>query len=353
MKLAERYISRALISHMLVVLLILLALYFFTTLMAEMGKVGKGSYTSIDALLYSLMLMPRQIYELFPQVAMVGTILGIGSLASSNELTVLRAAGVSINRLAWAVMKSGLVLVLLVVVMGETLAPYLEKEAQQQRLSALAKSVSLNTSDGLWARDGQYFININSLVPGGRLSGITRYHFKGQQLLEIAHAPRGFYEDKAWVVGPVNKTRFSEQGVTTDRVKEERWSSTLTPDVVGVATVLPENLALWELFDFVDYLHENGLAAKRYETAVWIRLFSPLATAGMILLALPFVFGPLRSVSIGQRVMVGSLVGISFYLINGMSSRLGLVFDISPVLSAGAPIFLVYLLWYQLMRRVH
>ncbi len=353
MRTVERYIGRTLFSHVLVVLLVLLALYFFSTLMGEMGNVGKGSYSTVDALSYSLMLLPRQAYELFPLVALVGTILGIGSLASSNELTVLRAAGVSIKRLAWAVMKNGFLLIALVVVMGETLAPQLEKQAHAERLASLAKSVSINANDGLWARDGKDFININRLIPGGRASGISRYRFEAGQLVAIDYAPQGQYEAEGWLVGPVLSTQFSDNRVSSSEVAEAHWPSTLTPEVVNVATMPPENLALWELFEYVGYLRENNLATGRYETAMWVRLFTPLATGGMILLALPFVFGSLRAVSIGQRVMVGSLIGVVFYLVNGMFSRLGIIFDITPVISAGTPTLLVYLLWFQLMRRVH
>ncbi|MCW8918454.1 MAG: LPS export ABC transporter permease LptG [Gammaproteobacteria bacterium] len=353
MRIVERYIARTLVGHITMVLLVLLALYFFSTLMGEMDKTGSGRYSAVEAVIYSLMLLPRQAYELFPLVALVGTIMGIGSLASSNELTVLRAAGVSIRRLALAVMKSGLVLILLVVVMGETVAPRLEKMAHAERLSALARSVSMNTQNGFWARDGQDFIHIRRLLPGGEADGITRYRFDGQLLSEIASARQGRYQQNSWQVAPVTRTLFGAGRVKVQQLAQERWSSSLTPEVVNVAAMSPENLALWELVEFIDYLHENGLAAQRYETAMWVRIFTPLATGGMILLALPFVFGSLRAVTIGQRVMLGSVIGIVFYLVNGMFSRLGLIYDIDPVVSAGTPTLLVYLAWFYLMRRVH
>lgn len=353
MKMIEGYIGRTLYLHIAAVLFVLLALYFFSTLISELGMVGKGHYTMVDAVLYSLKLLPRQAYELFPLVALVGTILGIGSLASSNELTVLRAAGVSIRRLALAVMKSGLVLIVLVIVMGDTVAPYLEKQAHAKRLAAMAKSVSVNSENGLWARDGDDYINIRVLIPGGQAKDITRYRFDGQQLTEVAYSASGTYLNNGWLVRPVSKTLFQGDSVVAQVEEEEHWQSSLTPDVVNVATMVPENLALMELFEFIDYLHQNGLAAQRYETAMWVRLFNPLATGGMILLALPFVFGSLRAVSIGQRVMVGSMIGIVFYLVNGMFSRLGLIYDIAPMVSAGVPTLLVYVIWFQLMRRVH
>lgn len=353
MRIIERYIARTLVGHITMVLLVLLALYFFSTLMGEMDKTGGGRYSAMEAVIYSLMLLPRQAYELFPLVALVGTIMGIGSLANSNELTVLRAAGVSIRRLALAVMKTGLVLILLVVVMGETVAPRLEKMAHAERLSALARSVSMNTESGFWARDGNDFIHIRRLLPGGEADGITRYRFDGQLLSEIASARQGRYRQNSWQVAPVTRTQFAAGRVAVQQLAQEQWSSSLTPEVVNVAAMPPENLALWELVEFIDYLHENGLAAQHYETAMWVRVFTPLATGGMILLALPFVFGSLRAVTIGQRVMLGSVIGIVFYLVNGMFSRLGLIYDIAPVVSAGTPTLLVYLAWFYLMRRVH
>ncbi len=353
MRTVERYIGRTLLSHVTLVLLVLLALYFFSTLIGEMGRTGQGRYRTVDAVLYCLMLLPRQAYELFPLVALVGTILGIGSMASSNELTVLRAAGVSIKRIATAVMKTGFVLILLVVVMGETAAPYLEKQAHAQRLSALLRSVTLDHVNGFWARDGAEFINILVLMQGGEAKMLTRYRFGEEGLREISYAQRGYYQEGGWSVGQVTRTEFLAEGVKTHRVKEERWESTLTPEVVGLATIAPEKLALWELYEYAAYLRNNDLDSRRYETAMWVRLFTPLATGGMILLALPFVFGSLRAVTIGQRVMIGSLVGIAFYLLNGIFSRLGLIYDIAPFISAGTPTVLIYLIWFHLMRRVY
>ncbi|MDH5784042.1 MAG: LPS export ABC transporter permease LptG [Chromatiales bacterium] len=353
MKLAERYIGVTLLNHVLMVLLVLLALYFFSTLVGEMGDVGKGGYNTIEVVRYCLMLIPRQAYEAFPLVMLVGTIVGMGALAGSGELTVLRASGVSIRRLSWAVMKSGLLIIAVAVVVGESIAPYLEKEAHAQRLALLETSISINSGDGLWARDGNDFINIKRLVPGGRANDLTRYRFHNGNLVAIDNATQGVYEQGEWRVGPVLTTLFDEARVRVIHHEEERWPSTLTPEVVKVATMPAENLALWELVDFIGYLRENALASARYETAMWVRVFTPLATAGMILLALPFVFGSLRAVTIGHRIMVGSMTGIVFYLINGIFSRLGVIYDISPLVSAATPTVLVFLLWVYLMRRVY
>jgi len=352
MKLLDRYIGRTVIGHTLVAFFILLTIYFFTTLVDEMGYVGKGNYSAANAVLYSIMLLPRQAYELFPMVALLGAILGLGSLAGTSELTVVRAAGVSIKRVALAVIKAGALMIVVIVVLGEWIAPQLEKAASQQRLRAMSKSVSLNTESGLWAKDGESFISIKRLNPDGKAYGISLYHLEGERISEIDSAARGEYRDGVWQLYKIKKTLFTEQGIRIVRETAMSWNSSLTPDVINVAAIAPENLAAWELYDYVDYLQENGLASQRYEVALWIRLAMPLATGGMILLALPFVFGSTRTAGVGQRIMIGALIGIAFYLANGVFSRMGLIYDIPPLLSASAPTLLIYFAWFWLMRRV-
>lgn len=57
----------------------------------------------------------------------------------------------------------------------------------------------------------------------------------------------------------------------------------------------------------------------------------------MLLVAVPFVFGPLRSVAIGQRMLAGVLVGVAFYLLNQTFGNIGQIYNLSPFLSAALP----------------
>lgn len=352
MKMLDRYIGRAVIGHTLVVFLILLMIYFFSTLVNEMGYVGKGHYTAANAVLYSLMLIPRQAYELFPMVALLGSMLGLGSLASSSELTVMRAAGISVKRVAVSVLKAGLVMIIVVIALGEGVAPEMEKTAHVQRLKAMAKSISVNTSSGMWAKDGDSFIAIDKLNPDGDAIGITLYRMDGQRIREIAVAGKARYIDGVWHLQRVQRTLFNDDGVSIEHQAQAEWASGLTPDVINLASMPPENLAIWELNEYIGYLKENGLASQRYQVALWVRAMAPFATSVMILMALPFVFGSTRSMGVGARIMIGALIGIVFYLFNSVFSRVGIVYEIPPMLSAAIPTLLVFGVWYVMMRRI-
>ncbi|MBE0511008.1 MAG: LPS export ABC transporter permease LptG [Gammaproteobacteria bacterium] len=357
MKILEVYLAGVVLLYTLIVMLVLLGLYFFTTLIGELGVVGQGSYRLLDAARYSAMLVPKQIYELFPMVALLGTMLGLGSLANSSELTVMRAAGVSIRGIAVIVAKLGLVMVIVVALLSEFVAPALEKQAHFQRMQAIERSVSFSTGSGLWVRDGDSYLTMEMLLPDGEALGLTRYQMDGQRLRAIATAQRGQYQDEAWHVEQVLITRFApdqaQDQVQVLQLDSDQWISTLTPEVIDKAALPAENLSVRELAQFVGYLRENTLASERYEMAMWMRAFAPLATGGMILLALPFVFGSSRMLGMDRRILLGVLLGIGFYLFNGVFSRVGLLYELSPFISAATPTVLVYLLWFYLMRRVN
>ncbi len=353
MRILVRYIGRTVLSHVAVVLLVLLAMYFFSNFVAELEDVGRGNYDFFAALQYTVLLIPRQAYELFPLVALLGTMLGLGALANTSELTVMQAAGVSVRQVVSAVFKVGLLMVVVVTVLGEGIAPPLEKYARIERAKAMERNISVNTRDGLWARDGDTFININRLLPGAIATGVLLYRFDEQnRLTEMTYARTAEYQGNVWHLQGVTRNYISEEGVRTEYRPEGTWRSGLRPRIVDIVAVPPENLSVVDLFDYVRYLRENGLESRRYELAFWVRIIAPLATGGMVLLAVPFVFGSMRTVSVGARIMTGALLGIGFYLFNGIFNRIGLVYELPPVVAAVLPTLVVYGLWLVMMRRV-
>jgi len=353
MRLLGQYIGKTIAAHIMAVMLVLLSLYFFSTFVTEVSEVGRGKYQMLDALQYSIMLLPRQVYELFPLVALMGTMLGLGSLANTSELTVMRASGISVQQILREILKVGALMVVIAAILGEVVAPPLEKAARLQRARALSEQISVNAKSGLWAREGDTFINIERLLTNGRATGIHLYRFdKEGRLLESTSARQGIYQEKGWKLEKVVFTVFDEKRIQRRFAQSTEWKSSLTPEVIDVVAIPPENLSILDLREYIHYLHDNELEAQRYELSYWVRIVTPFATAGMILLAIPFVFGSLRSVGIGQRIVIGALIGIGFYLFNGIFSRIGVVYNFSPIFSAVIPTMLVYLSWLLMMLRL-
>ncbi len=113
--LVDRYIGISVALGVFSVLVLLLVLTGFFELLAELDDVERG-YTTSKAFTYVALILPRYAYELFPVATLLGSLIGLGSLASHSELTAMRAAGISISRILLAVLKAGLILLILVVI---------------------------------------------------------------------------------------------------------------------------------------------------------------------------------------------------------------------------------------------
>ncbi len=353
MQILDRYIGRSVAVGVMMVMLVLLALYVFTSFAGEFGKIGRGSYTAWNAMEYILSQIPRRIYDFFPLSALLGTMIGLGGLASRSELVVVRAAGVSLIRIVVAVMKTGLMLMVVAVFIGEVVAPPVDQYVKIRRIKQLSEQITLNTSFGLWARDGTTFINIRRVESNGRLVGINLYQFDGHHRLQIqTHADTARHSGDAWTLHNVRRSIVTDAGVRVEHLPQLRWKTLLNPELIGVVSVSPQILPFWDLYAYIQYLHRNGLDASRYELTLWQKAVAPLTIAVMVLLAVPFVFGSLRSVGMGARILVGFLVGVSFYMLNQIAGHAGLVYHLPPVLSAAGPTVLALGFALYLLRRV-
>lgn len=352
MRLIDRYIGVTVAVHFLVVMFLLLALFFFTFFVGELDEVGKNDYTIPDAIQYVLLSMPRVAYQLFPTVALLGSIIGLGMLATNSELIVLRAAGVSPNRIVVSVLKVGLLLMVLATLLGDVLAPITEAQARNLHAASRGGKVALASDDAFWARDGSRFVYIGEFRFDGSMRDIIVYAIDDQQRLSnVIHADEAWFVGENWQLENVSQSDISATGVKTSHLPKLEMASLLSPDLVRVVSVNPEFLSAWGLWKYVQYLRANQLQSSRYELAFWRKIVTPLTTAVMMFVAIPFVFGPLRSAAIGSRIVVGTLVGMGFYVLNEISGYVGLSYNLSPVIVVLLPPLLFLGLALYLARR--
>jgi lipopolysaccharide export system permease protein len=338
MRLLDRYIGVHILSGTALALAVLLSVFSFIDFIDDLDSVGKGTYTATSALLNSVLTMPGRAFALFPPAALIGTLLGLGSLAASRELVVMRSAGISVHRITGSVMKSGLILVVLSVIIGELVAPQAAQIAVEQRTSALRESLSMMTRFGSWLRDGQSFVNIRKVSPDGVLEEIYIYDFDENLRLRAATRADGArHLDDHWQLTGIVQSSLTERAVETREVERARWNSKLVPDMVNVSSVAPESLSAFGLVTYLDYLRANGLSTPRFELALWNKLIYPLATAVMIYLAAAMVLSRSSPMVVGQRIVVGALAGVGFHILHNTSVRVGLVYELSPLLTAALP----------------
>jgi len=80
-------------------------------------------------------------------------------------------------------------------------------------------------------------------------------------------------------------------------------------------------------------------------------VLQPVVTAALVLMAISFIFGPLRSVTLGQRVFTGVLVGFTFRIAQDLLGPSSLVFGFSPLFAVLVPTAICALAGFWLLRR--
>ncbi|OQW95467.1 MAG: LPS export ABC transporter permease LptG [Beggiatoa sp. IS2] len=340
MKIIDAYIGQNVLAGIFIVLIVLVGLFVFFSFIEEVDDIGKQSYDTWQALQYVLLEIPQHIYDLLPTAVLLGSLLGLGSLANNSELVVIRASGVSIGRIAFATMKMGLSLTLVGMMIGEIFAPQTVQHARNMRAVAQSEQnyVSFNRRYGFWARDGHNFINIRTILIDGGFGGATLYELDDHRRIHtITHANIVYYQGGQWLLEQAEQDHITAQQVVIEHLPRTTWKAILSPELVSNVIIDPYKLSSLGLYKHIDYLKKNEQNSAKYELAFWTRLSYPLVSIAMIFIAIPFVFGSLRTVSIGQRVLVGALLGIGFYMLNQMASNFALVYEINPLVSALLP----------------
>ncbi|CAD5108022.1 LPS export ABC transporter permease LptG [Zestomonas carbonaria] len=347
----DRYIGSSVFLAILAVLGVIVGLALLFAFIDELGDV-EGGYGLLDAAWYVLLTTPRRLYDMLPMAALIGCLIGLGNLASHSELTIMRAAGVSVGRIVWAVMKPMLVLMLVGILIGEYAAPWTENKAQASRSMAQGGGEAQSAKRGLWHRQGNEFVHINSVQPNGLLVGVTRYQFDDQRhLLSASFARRAQYQEGYWQLSEVSTTHFRERSTEVIDSPSERWDVELSPQLLGTVVLEPEALSITGLWRYIQYLGEQGLNNGRYWLAFWTKVLQPLVTAALVLMAISFIFGPLRSVTLGQRVFTGVLVGFVFRIAQDLLGPSSLVFGFPPLLAVLIPTGICALAGVWMLRR--
>jgi lipopolysaccharide export system permease protein len=349
----DRYIVRAILGAVLLVMVVMLVLGALFLFIDQQDDIGTGHYTALAALWNTLLNLPQLAYELLPIVALIGSLLGLGSLARGSELTVIRATGVSIARLAGIALLAGLLLVLFEVLLGEFLAPPLEEAAREQKAFSKLSNVSFGGGSGAWVRDGDLILNVAGQSSQRQFGSMQIFELSPEHRLRaVGHADRASAGAKGkWLLNDYTESRFEDDTVSARPPAERLLESNVSAGFLGLAVENPKQLtgrALWRL---ITYFRSNGLDAREYVFAFWSRIARTVAVVFTVLLAIPFVLGSLRSSGAGTRMLMGLLLGVGFFLLQRLIESGTIVFNLNPVVLAWLPTVLLALVTFGLLAR--
>jgi lipopolysaccharide export system permease protein len=342
MKIRDRYITKTLFTYTLVVLLVWLSIYSFFNFLAELSSVGKDGYTIISAFTYIILQLPEVAYKQASPIILLGCILGMGHFATTGQLLIFRVSGGSILKITLLTLKNSLIFLLFFIAIGEFLAPISSNLAKSSKSMAIASSSSSINQNGFWIRDGDNFINVKKNIDGTLFNGITVIEVNSSNEIErVIKSENAIFDGDSLDMSGSEIFSIDESS-SFDRISlKERNSYDKTvsfdQDLINSLEKEPEDLSTWTLIKQIRFLSDNKLRSGVFEVELYKRLIQPITLIAMILLAMLFIFGSTRDVTLGRKIFFGVVLGLSFEMLSRVASAMALGLDFSPFLSSILP----------------
>lgn len=334
----DRYLMIRFLTGIFPVLLLLLALFSFMSLADELEEVGKGDFTLPDALMIVFLTTPKRIVELLPVTALLGGLMGLGAMANHQELIAIRSNGLSKLRIARTVTLLAVFLGIFITLLQFYVVPGFEREAAQLRGKSLQGTDKGPGSNGaFWTRNESYIIRVNQVRQDRTLAGIEIYQsdLNGQLEQLVTAETADFIGGDDWLLTHVSSSELQHLSLQQTDVLETHtehllWEGLLSDEQASVLMLPLEALAPDDLLKTIHNLKRNQLDTHAYEIVLWQQVSLLPGLLAMSLMCLPFLLGSTRSVSAGQRVMIGGLIGIGFYLLQQLSGHLAGLLGMNP-----------------------
>ncbi len=369
-KILRRYVKK---NALFAIATAVVALWLLQVLFSYLGELDNLSndYTLINALWYIFYKSPYFLEQFIPTGALLGAVVGLGLLANKSELLIMQASGISVFRIVAWVLQPALLFVLFALAINQFVLPtsnYLAEQVVDGKVEH--QSESILSVKGYWTvqphykmqqgqkvADGKEVLYIDYADINGNMGLIKRWHLDNQgtlQTVSIAHSGRYLgKQSKGYFATPVSTTGTHYQWklddvstiyiAQTQQAKQEMQTEQtlnlpISPKSVYLLTRSPDDLSLTQLYAHRQFMHSLRNRSLEHELAFWQKLLSPLSILSLVIVACSFVFGSLRSHSLGLRVVVALLFGLFFSYMQDLVGFVSLSTGWSPFLMVLLPI---------------
>lgn len=350
LKRLDRHLVLTLLSSTGVVLFALLSIDMLGKIIAEADILGNQNYHFGRLLIYVLGLVPLRLVEFFPMALLIGALMGLGRLAALNELTVMQTAGVSRLRIGCVGFLLAVLLGGLIVLISEFIGVSLNRQVEQMRAEALGQVTHNHLAHGVWAQEKNHFIHVGGVHADGTLARVAIYQLdEHMQFKQIIKADKAQVQTDYWLLSGVVQKYLSPQRIEVVHPATLTWENTLDRQVLDLLLSDPEDLSIRDLYRYINYQQANAIKPTGYALVFWQRLFLPLSTGVMFLLALPFVFGSQRSAAQGYKLFIGILLGLLYFVSYTSIANIILLTGAPVILGAIIPVALFMLISFALL----
>lgn len=352
MKLLNQYLAKTVLQSIGLITLVLTGLQFFILFVNQMGFLSRGGSRFSQALMQVLLELPYQVYLFFPIACLIGALVGLGLLANRSELIAMRAASFSIGAIMKAVLIAASVAIFFIILIGEIVVPFCSQLAAGLKLATFTNQPAFAVKEGLWLRPNpENFIFVERVLPANRLQNVYQFQFDEKGMRLAREIQRMVYQNGKWEGFDIAETRFYPEKTETLTIAKQDWDLFINPILFTFYLREPQEMTIFALRKYILAQGKTASSAP-YALAFWQRIFIPLNTIVMMLLAIPFIFGSLRSSTLGSKLLIGIMLGFTFYIFSRFMGPLAQVYQFPPFLAAIGPAICFAYLGVYLMRRV-
>ena len=351
----SRYVIGRVVMATAVVAMLLVGIYTLIEFLRE-ARALEGDYGVVQMIWYLLQTTPRRLYDVFPFAALIGTLMGMGALASGNELVAMRAAGFDRRQLALrALLAIGLCLAVLIW-LADQVIPGLESSAQAERQQARTGQVYLGRLGALWLRDGIHVVQVgysiwtseDELEFGDILIYATDEGMRPRRVIVADHAR---HDGQNWLLNHA-VSRSLATNAAAEHHEELRLASGLSTELFAASVSRPRMLSLGDLWEMMAFLRRNDLDVEAYEQAFWGKVMFPVYVLSMVLIGLPFVFRSTRQGGYGLNLFAGVSLGLLFFVSVRLAQGLAVIVPVPMWISSLLPALLIVFLAGIFLKRI-
>ncbi|MBF0626140.1 MAG: LPS export ABC transporter permease LptG [Magnetococcales bacterium] len=344
MSILFRYLLNGFLLEIVKILGVFVGIFFLLDGAEQIRRFSDAPQSGWHNLIWLLGLrMPDFLVQLLPPIVLLATLTRLSRLARLNEITVIRAGGISIYRVMVPFLVGGLIVAGLQMMIQDQVVP-----RTNQRAKLLAATMENDQSataltgeaEELWLRDGARVIHAEqtSLIKQA-LFGVTVFQFDANHVLVSRTDARRaeFRAGQWWLIGGYH---YDLAGETPPEPFDIRpWQVVqLEMEQLDRNTPQPEALPLGRLWQFAERLQREGYDPTPYMVVFHRKLADPALILAAILLAFPFALRLHRMGGTTRSVLTGVLSGFLMFVAVALSTALGLGGRLPPLVAAWAPV---------------
>lgn len=341
MTIFTRYITVIHIRLLLLCSGAFLSIYLVIDLLERVGKLTRAGGSPGHIILFFLWKLPEISVQIIPLAVLMATLLTLGSISRTSELTAMRCSGAGLVRITAPLVGIALLASLLNLALSEIVVPksYDKMRYIEEVLIKKKSPKAFFRQGAIWYRDDAAILNAKIFDPStATLRGVTLWEVN-QNLRPFSRieAAEGVPQGEVWQFRQAVQYRYSS-GNLINSAKKPAFRSGLRLSVEDLKTVgkRAENMGFADLLRYCEKLEKGGYDPTSYLTLMHAKLAGPFSPLVMAFLAIPFSLRTGRSSGPAIGIGVSLVIGLAYFIVNAFLISFGQAGALPPIVSAWA-----------------